>query len=173
MGELTGSGDDAPMVLRDVALDDVEAYVRMRCDPVMMAELGGPVPRDGIADKVARDVAEARSGAALIKMIEVGGVVAGSVTMWTQPGKGAEIGWMVLPEFQGRGVGKRAVRQLLELGRGDERYARVHAWPGVTNAASNGICRSLGFEFVGVEEIIFAGRPFSAHHWVIEVPPGE
>ena len=43
--------------LRDVELGDVSAYVRMRCDPVMMAELGGPLPREGIEEKVARDVA--------------------------------------------------------------------------------------------------------------------
>ena len=39
------------MMLRNVELGDVEAYVRMRCDPVMMAELGGPLPRDGIEAK--------------------------------------------------------------------------------------------------------------------------
>ncbi len=44
------------MRLRDVELGDVSAYVRMRCDPVMMAVLGGPLPREGIEAKVARDV---------------------------------------------------------------------------------------------------------------------
>ena len=34
------------MRLRDVELGDVAAYVRMRCDPVMMAELGGPTHAD-------------------------------------------------------------------------------------------------------------------------------
>jgi RimJ/RimL family protein N-acetyltransferase len=57
------------MRLRDVELGDVGAYVRMRCDPVMMAELGGPQPREGMAAKVARDVQQAASDAAWIKMI--------------------------------------------------------------------------------------------------------
>jgi RimJ/RimL family protein N-acetyltransferase len=48
--------------LRDVELSDVDAYVRMRCDPAMMAELGGPLPREGIEDKVARDVRAAAAG---------------------------------------------------------------------------------------------------------------
>jgi hypothetical protein len=43
------------MRLRDVELGDLGAYVRMRCDPVMMAELGGPLPREGVGEKVARD----------------------------------------------------------------------------------------------------------------------
>jgi hypothetical protein len=33
--------------LRDVEPDDLGLYVRMRRDPVMMAELGGPLPREG------------------------------------------------------------------------------------------------------------------------------
>ena len=48
--------------LRDVELGDVDAYVRMRCDPAMMAELGGPLPREGVEDKVARDVRRLRRG---------------------------------------------------------------------------------------------------------------
>lgn len=50
------------MRLRDVEPGDVDAYVRMRCDPVMMAELGGPMPREGIEDKVARDVGAVAAG---------------------------------------------------------------------------------------------------------------
>lgn len=55
--------------LRDVELSDVDAYIKMRCDPAMMAELGGPQPRDGIQDKVRRDVQDATSDTAWIKMI--------------------------------------------------------------------------------------------------------
>lgn len=36
------------MQLRGVVPDDVDAYVRMRCDPVMTADLGGPLPPGGI-----------------------------------------------------------------------------------------------------------------------------
>ena len=38
----------AAVLLRNVELGDVDAYVRMRCDPAMMTELGGPLPREGI-----------------------------------------------------------------------------------------------------------------------------
>jgi hypothetical protein len=57
------------MRLRDVRDDDVDAYVRIRCDPVMMAELGGPLPREGIEEILHRHVRNARSGNALICMI--------------------------------------------------------------------------------------------------------
>ncbi len=74
------------MHLRDVELGDVDAYVRMRCDPVMMAELGGPRPREGIQEKVRSDVQDVASGAAWIKMIVPGedtpDVVAGTVSLY-------------------------------------------------------------------------------------------
>jgi RimJ/RimL family protein N-acetyltransferase len=163
------------MLLRDVGLGDVAAYVRMRCDPVMMAELGGPQPREGIEDKVRRDAAEAAAGTSLIKMIipdpAEPAAVAGSVTLWSHEDAGveiSEIGWMVLPAFQGQGIGKCAVRVLLELARDENRWGVVHAFPAVTNAPSNALCRSVGFRLAGEVETRFAGRTFRTNHWFID-----
>ena len=162
------------MRLRDVELGDVSAYVRMRCDPVMMAELGGPLPREGIEEKVARDVTAAAAGEEWIKMIVPGEApeeAAGSVALWSHDQDGepiAEIGWMVLPEFQGRGLAKRAVRMLLELARSDGRWGLVHAFPATTNGPSNGICRSLGFRFAGERDVTFADRVLRSNDWVID-----
>ena len=156
--------------LRDVTLDDVDAYVRMRCDPVMMAELGGPLPRDGIEAKVERDVAYARDGTGWILMIvpdEDPAAVAGSVVVWSQDGL-SEIGWMVLPEYQGRGIAKEAVRQVLDRARANDRWGVIHAHPGMTNGPSNGICRSLGFTLVGEKEVDFSGRMLHVNHWQID-----
>ncbi len=163
------------MRLRDVELGDVGVYVRMRCDPVMMAELGGPLPRDGVEEKVARDVQAAAAGTDWIKMIipdeAAPEVVAGNVVLWSHDEDGGdpvtEIGWMVLPEFQGRGLAKRAVRMLLELARDDGRWGLVHAFPATTNAPSNGICRTLGFSFAGERDVAFAGRVLRSNHWII------
>jgi RimJ/RimL family protein N-acetyltransferase len=139
----------------------------------MMAELGGPLPREGIEAKVARDVRQAAAGTAWIKMIipgEAVPAVAGSVVLWSrEDGEPlSEIGWMVLPEFQGRGLAKRAVRMLLELARDDGRWGLVHAFPAITNAPSNGICRSVGFRFAGEQDVTFAGRVLRSNHWVID-----
>jgi RimJ/RimL family protein N-acetyltransferase len=168
-------GREQHVRLRNVEQGDVGAYVRMRCDPVMMAELGGPLPRDGIEEKVARDARAAAAGESWIKMIvpdDAGpDVVAGSVTLWSHEVDGpepiTEIGWMVLPEFQGRGLAKRAVRMLLELARDDGRWGLVHAFPATTNSPSNGICRSLGFRLAGERDVTFAGRVLRSNHWVI------
>ena len=162
------------MRLRDVQFSDVDAYARMRCDPVMMAELGGPLPREGIEDKVRRDVDQAAADVAWIKMIVPDGdssEVAGSVVLWPHEASDettSEIGWMVRPEFQGQGLGKHAVRVLLEAARDDGRWGLVHAFPAVTNAASNGICRSVGFRLTRQQDVTFAGQIFRTNHWVID-----
>jgi RimJ/RimL family protein N-acetyltransferase len=161
--------------LRDVEPGDVDAYVRMRCDPVMMADLGGPLPREGMEEKVARDVRAAAADTDWIKMIvpdeAAPDVVAGNVVMWSHDQEGeptSEIGWMVLPEFQGRGLGKLAVRTLLDLARNDGRWGLVHAFPATSNGPSNGICRSVGFRFAGERYVTFAGRVLHTNHWLID-----
>jgi RimJ/RimL family protein N-acetyltransferase len=164
------------MKLRDVGPGDLDAYVRMRCDPTMMAELGGPLPREGIAAKLETDIRKTRADEYWVSMIvpdETEPVtVAGSVSLWShETGDEAglsEIGWMVLPEFQGHGFAKRAVRTLLGRARDDGRWGVVHAFPGVTNAASNALCRSVGFTVVGERDVTFAGRSLRTNHWRID-----
>lgn len=163
------------MRLRNVALGDVDAYVRMRCDPEMMADLGGPQPREGIDAKVRRDVADTEADRTWVLMIVPDETdprtVAGSVALWSHETDGkpiTEIGWMVLPEFQRRGLGKAAVRAILERAHDAQRWGLVHAFPAVSNAASNGICRSVGFEFVGEQDVTFADRTFRTNHWQID-----
>lgn len=98
-------------------------------------------------------------------------LVAGSVALWSHERGGntiSEIGWMVLPEFQGRGLGKTAVRVMLQRARNANRWGVVHAFPGVTNGPSNGICRSLGFTIVGQEDVEFSGRVLRTNHWQID-----
>ncbi|MFJ9607792.1 GNAT family N-acetyltransferase [Kitasatospora sp. NPDC101176] len=166
------------MLLRDVREGDVEAYVRMRCDPVMMAELGGPLPRERVVQRLRKDVREVAEDRSWIKVIVPAGngpeVVAGGVALWSyEEGGGvvSEIGWSVLPAFQGRGLAKAAVRELLDAAARDGRWGGVHAFPAVTNGPSNGVCRALGFRLLGEREVDFADRVLRCHDWV--VTPGE
>ena len=163
------------MRLRNVESGDLDIYIRIRCDPVMMSELGGPLPRAGLEAKVRSDVESAAAGESLIKMIvldeAMSDVVAGSVVLWSHEEGGetiSEVGWMVLPEFQGRGLAKLAVRALLESARDEKRWGLVHAFPGVTNAASNGVCRSVGFTHIGERDVTFVDRVLHTNHWIID-----
>ncbi|MFI8454149.1 GNAT family N-acetyltransferase [Kitasatospora sp. NPDC085464] len=166
------------MLLRDVRAEDVEAYIRMRCDPVMMAELGGPLPRERVEERLRKDVVEAAADRCWVKMIvpdgSGDGEAAGTVNLWSDEEDGgtvSEIGWMVLPAYQGRGLAKRAVRRVLDAAAEDGRWGEVHANPGVANGPSNEICRALGFRLLGERDLGFADRILRTSHWV--VVPGE
>ncbi|MFE3878709.1 GNAT family N-acetyltransferase [Kitasatospora sp. NPDC059146] len=166
------------MRLRNVAAGDVEAYVRMRCDEAMMAELGGPLPREQVEERLRKDLRLVAEDGAWIKAIVPDGAgdgaAAGVVTLWQDEEDGAtvsEIGWMVLPAFQGRGLAKAAVRRVLDAAAADGRWGEVHASPGTTNGPSNGICRALGFRLLGERDVDFGDRVLRTNHWV--VTPGE
>ncbi|MBD0692705.1 GNAT family N-acetyltransferase [Streptomyces sp. CBMA123] len=168
------------MRLRNVEAGDLEPYLRMRCDAGMMAELGGPLPREKVAARLRKDLALVAADTAWIKVIALddgaggGEAAAGVVTLWQDEEDGAavsEIGWMVLPDFQGRGLAKAAVRRVLDAAAADGRWGVVHANPGVSNGPSNGICRSLGFRLLGERDLGFADRVLRTNHWA--VTPGE
>jgi RimJ/RimL family protein N-acetyltransferase len=150
----------------------------MRCDPVMMAHLGGPRPVEEMAGKLARDVARATADTEWILMIcpnaHDSRTVAGTIGVFHHEVNGAqlsEIGWMVLTEYQGQGLAKRAVAEVLRRAYADRRWGSIHAFPDVGNAPSNAICRSLGFTLEGQQDFAFAGTNLHVNHWVIEPAP--
>ena len=163
------------MHLRDVTLDDEWLWERLRCDPIMTSELGGPQPKEGIPAKIREDVDTVEHDRGWISVIETdGGEAAGSVCIWRHEEHGeptSEIGWMVLPEFQGQGLGRAATSAILERARADGRWGPIHAYPGVTNAPSNAICRSLGFTLVETVDVEGWAGTLRTNHWRLELEP--
>jgi len=161
--------------LRNIEVDDLALYEAIHCDPEMMAELGGPLPREGLAEKLRRDAASTEAGEIwVLKIIldEEAGTPAGTVTIWEHELNGQrinEIGWMVLPAFQGRGVGSEAVRSVLDRARSEGRWDVVHAFPPVTNPRSNAMCRKMGFTKVEEIDYVFRGRILRCNHWELEL----
>jgi RimJ/RimL family protein N-acetyltransferase len=172
---LTRSREEAIMKLRNVEPGDLELYYRLRCDPVMMADLGGPLPRQGMVEKVQLDVSRTAADECWVLTIladDDPASVAGGISLWKYDDDeelaGSEIGWMVLPEYQGRGLAKAATQAVLERARADGRWGMIHATPAVSNGPSNGICRSLGFTLVGEIDVDLAGRVLHCNHWQID-----
>jgi len=165
------------MDLRDVKMSDLPLYRALLTDPAMMSELGGPLPGDSLEDKLRGIVEDVRAGAVWYSVIDVDGQPAGTVCIWDHEQAGepiSEIGWMVLPAFQGRGIASEAVRSILEAARARGRWKTIHAFPGVTNGPSNSICRKSGFtqlqeQDVCGREIEYAGRILRCNHWVIDL----
>jgi RimJ/RimL family protein N-acetyltransferase len=160
--------------LRDVTTDDLPLYRRMMTDPLVMAELGGPLPVEGLREKWEEIVASVRDGSVWYLAIvpEPGSdETAGTVCVWTHEWRGGqidEIGWMVVPERQGRGLASGAVRAVLDRARSESRWGVIHAFPGVTNGASNAICRKAGFEQLEALDFEYAGRALRCNHWRVD-----
>jgi RimJ/RimL family protein N-acetyltransferase len=164
------------VALRPITTRDLPLYEELLVDPATMAELGGPLPRDGLADKLGRIVEEVDAGRTWYFVIvpDDGADPAGTVCVWSHDWNGkeiSEIGWMVLPRFQGRGLATRAVRTVLRRAGGEARWDVIHAFPAVTNGPSNAICRKTGFSLVGQSEIDYAGRTLRCNHWRVDLRP--
>jgi RimJ/RimL family protein N-acetyltransferase len=169
--------------LRNLELGDLGLYEAIHCDPAMMEHLGGPLPREGLEDKLRRDVAATAADQQWVLVVlpeDADGEPAGTVAVWRHESHAApveEIGWMILPRFQGQGVGTAAVRAVLDSARETGRWREVHAFPPVTNERSNAMCRRMGFTLIGAHDYEFRGRPLRCNDWVLDLgradDPGE
>ena len=153
---------------------DVELRLRMETDPVMMAELGGPRPPEAIERAHAKSLTMAAEGRCWpLKVIPAGSPSAAGTVMVFESSHADEtifeIGWMVLPEFQNRGIMGRAVHAVLDKARAERMFGRIHAFPAVPNGPSNRICEKNGFVNLGECDFKFGGRVLRCHHWRIDV----
>lgn len=80
-----------------------------------------------------------------------------------------EIGWMILPEFQNRGLASQAVQAVLEKASAEREFGQIHAFPAVTNGPSNRICEKNGFTNLGECDFTFAGRTLRCIHWRVDL----
>lgn len=165
------------MKLRRIASDDLPLWEAMQCDPVMMAELGGPHPKEEMPRIFANTLSFSEDGRGWVFVVipnEKLEDAAGSISIWESEWNGApinEMGWMILPDFQGKGLASEAVHTILDMARAQGRWDVVHAFPGVTNGASNAICRKVGFSLLGECDIEYADRLLRCNHWQIDLRP--
>jgi RimJ/RimL family protein N-acetyltransferase len=143
----------------------------------MMEHLGGAESPEKIAERHARYVRRDPDTGLMFKIVdEESGKGVGNVGYWPRTWRGIEVyetGWMVLPEFQGRGIAGAATAQLIDLvrSRQDRRY--LHAFPSVDNAPSNAICRKLGFTLLEAVDLEYpAGRFMRCNDWRLDLVIG-
>ncbi|WP_191556824.1 GNAT family N-acetyltransferase [Metabacillus idriensis] len=81
-----------------------------------------------------------------------------------------EIGWSVLPQFQGRGIATLAVKLTIDEAMKEKRYKYIHAFPSVENPASNAICRKLNFSFMSDCEFEYPpGNLMHCNNWRLNI----
>jgi RimJ/RimL family protein N-acetyltransferase len=126
---------------------DHELLAALNGDPAQMAHVGGAETAAKIAERQGRYEQDPHQ-----LRIVAGGESAGWVGFWSRDWRDAtiyEIGWSVLPAFQGRGLASAATMLAVERARAvDGAPPAVHAFPGVGNAPSNAVCRKAGFTLV-------------------------
>src|SRR5205823_8097191 len=122
----------ATVTLEPWGSGDLLLLERLMGDPRMTEHLGGPV-RERQARYERLDGADR-----MFKIVAVaGGAGVGPVGFWTKEWRDEqvyEVGWMVAPEFQGRGFAVAATAQAIELAKGDDEHRFMHAFPDVVNA---------------------------------------
>jgi RimJ/RimL family protein N-acetyltransferase len=124
---------------------DLALLTALNGDPEQMRHVGGAETPGKIAERQARYVADPFQ----FRIVDAG-AGAGWVGFWEREWRDEpiyEIGWSVLPAFQGRGLASAATAMALDAAR-DAAGLPVHAFPGVDNAPSNAVCRKLGFSLV-------------------------
>jgi RimJ/RimL family protein N-acetyltransferase len=140
----------------------------LETDPEVMRELGGPIERTRLLEVHRRRLDDPW----WLKIVpEPGGPAVGTIGVWeTRHGDDElfETGWMVLPAHQGRGIASAALTLLIERVEAEPRFPSIHAFPPVTNAPSNALCRKFGFALVGQDDFVYAGRTLHCNHWSLE-----
>ena len=153
--------------------DDLPLLERLMGDPRMTEYLGGPETPDQLRERQGR-YERLQGGNRMFKIVdaESGGGV-GSVGYWRKEWRDQEVyevGWMVVPEFQGRGIAVAATGQAIELAKRDDMYRFMHAFPNVHNAASNAICGKLGFELLEALEFEYPkGHFMTCNDWRLDL----
>ena len=153
-------GVSATVTLEPWGSGDLPLLECLMGDPRMTEYLGGPESSDKLRERQGRSE-RLEGGDRMIKIVDVAsGAGVGSVGFWTKGWRDEqvyEVGWMVVPEFQGRGIAVAATARAIELAKRDDKHGFMHAFPHVDNAPSNAICRMLGFELLEACEFEYPG----------------
>lgn len=151
------------VVLQPWSDDDLPLLEKLLGDPEMMVHLGGPESKEQIIRRHQRYLRLPESGIDHMFIIVWGpnSEAVGNVGYWKKTWREQsvyEMGWLVLPVYQGKGIATKAAAAVIEHARMEPRYQFIHAFPSVANLPSNAICRKLGFTLV--------------EEYRVEYPPG-
>jgi RimJ/RimL family protein N-acetyltransferase len=162
------------VALRPWSARDGELLQRLLGTPEMMRHLGGPESPEAIRTRHERYlVADPEKHGLFAVTVGPDAEAVGWVGYWESEWCGEsvwECGWSVLPEAQGRGVGTAAAALLVADARRRGTHRWLHAVSSVDNAASNALCRTLGFELLGEAELDYpGGHVLRSNDWRLDL----
>jgi RimJ/RimL family protein N-acetyltransferase len=151
--------------------EDLPLLEKLLGDAEMMNHLGGPETSEQIRKRHQRYLQLPETDH-MFKIIADDESV-GSIGYWEKTWRNGlvyEMGWHVLSSHQGRGIATKAGRILLQHARQEYRYQLMHAFPSVDNAASNAICRKLGFSLIEACDFEYPpGNPMRCNDWQLDL----
>jgi len=150
------------------------ALLRAMNTPGQKIYLGGPETDAKTLDRHQRYLTYHRPGEDEMLLISADGQIVGSVGYWARDEKDERIyetGWEILSAHHGRGLGTAAAGALLQRLQPIAKHRYVYAYPTPANSGSNGICRKLGFELIGVDDFEYPKGVVSPHNiWRLDLP---
>jgi RimJ/RimL family protein N-acetyltransferase len=154
---------------------DLDLLQKLLGDPAMMEHLGGPETQEQILRRHQRYTHLPEDGTDhMFKVVWApGGEGVGNVGYWRKTWREQsvyEMGWLILPEFQRRGIATKAAAAVIAHAGQKPRYRFMHAFPSVENAASNAICRKLGFRLLEECQLEYPpGRSMTVNDWRLDL----
>ena len=162
-------------LLEEMRLHLEERIEQLMGDPRMTEHIGGPESPETIAERQAlyERLADSGRGRMFKIVLAATGEPAGWTGYWERTWRERavyEIGWSVLPPFQGSGIAGMATAQAMPVACSERRHRFLHAFPSVDNAPSNAICRRLGFTLVEPCRFEYPpGRFMQANDWRLDL----
>ncbi|CAI6086362.1 GNAT family N-acetyltransferase [Cohnella sp. JJ-181] len=166
--------EQANVVIESWSEDHLDLLRRLNA-PEMTEHLGGPETEAQVADRHERYLRIAGKGTGRMFAIVLlpAREPVGSVGYWDRTWAGEqvhEMGWGILPAYQGRGFATAAVSQAIASARAEGIHRAIHAYPGTDNPASNAVCRKLGFTLIGECEFEYPpGSMMRCNDWRLEL----
>lgn len=165
---------EARVDIRPWSAGDLPLLERLLGDPELTMHIGGPESSEAIRARHERYLASDDSAGGVFAIVAGPERAAvGWVGYWAATWHGAEvweIGWHVLPEHHRKGVASAGASLAIDHARARGSRRDLHAFPAVENAASNALCRRLGFESRGETEVEYPpGTMMRATDWRLDL----
>lgn len=173
--------------------EDLPLLQQLSGDPEMTKHIGGPESPEKTLRRHARYVHIAKTGSDAARQLPLAdghglrpgaawvfkiameheGEGVGSIAFWERTWRDRlvyEMGWSVLPAFQGQSIATNAAAVVVAKARLERNHRFMHAFPSPANAPSNAICRKVGFPLI--EECEFEYPPGSVmrvNDWCLDL----
>lgn len=121
--------------------------------PEMMEHLGGPESEELLLRRHKRylEIGGKGTGRMFSIVLLPDNETVGSIGYWDSKWNDEsiyEIGWSVLPSYQGRGIASAAVIEAIANAIMEKKHKYIHAFPSIHNPASNAVCHKLNFQLI-------------------------